>query len=58
MGGIALGNGVTTSGLLKVLGDGIRGLISDMALYPLILLLSVIVLVRTSEFYFKPVHPI
>ena len=46
MGGIALGNGVTNSGLLEVLGDGIRKLISGMELYPVVLLLSVIVLVR------------
>lgn len=46
MGGIALGNGVTNSGLLEVLGEGIRELISGMDLYPVVLLLSVIVLVR------------
>ena len=45
MGGIALGNGVTNSGLLEVLGEGIRELISGMDLYPVVLLLSVIVLV-------------
>ena len=48
MGGIALGNGVTNSGLLEVLGDGIRSLISDMELYPVVLLLSCIVLVSAS----------
>ena len=45
MGGIALGNGVTNSGLLEVLGDEIREMISGMDLYPVVLLLSVIVLV-------------
>ena len=48
MGGIALGNGVTNSGLLEVLGDGIRKLISGMELYPVVLLLSVIVLVSRT----------
>ncbi|RPD54783.1 hypothetical protein L227DRAFT_615810 [Lentinus tigrinus ALCF2SS1-6] len=48
MGGITLGNGVTNSGLLEVLGDGIRELISDMELYPVVLLLSVIVLVIST----------
>ncbi|RPD54787.1 Sodium/sulfate symporter [Lentinus tigrinus ALCF2SS1-7] len=48
MGGIALGNGVTNSGLLEVLGDGIRELISDMELYPVVLLLSAIVLVIST----------
>ena len=49
MGGIALGNGVTNSGLLEVLGDGIRELISGMDLYPVVLLLSCIVLVSPSS---------
>ena len=49
MGGIALGNGVTNSGLLEVLGDEIRDMISGMDLYPVVLLLSVIVLVRVSH---------
>ncbi|TFK93792.1 Sodium/sulfate symporter [Polyporus arcularius HHB13444] len=48
MGGIALGNGVTNSGLLEVLGDGIRDLISGMDLYPVVLLLSLIVLVIST----------
>ena len=49
MGGIALGNGVTNSGLLEVLGDGIRKAISGLDLYPVVLLLSVIVLVSASS---------
>ncbi|KAI0711847.1 Sodium/sulfate symporter [Cerioporus squamosus] len=48
MGGIALGNGVTNSGLLEVLGDGIRDLISGLDLYPVVLLLSLIVLVIST----------
>ncbi|KAI0636294.1 Sodium/sulfate symporter [Trametes polyzona] len=48
MGGIALGNGVTNSGLLEVLGDGIRHAISGLELYPVVLLLSVIVLVIST----------
>ncbi|KAL1949912.1 hypothetical protein VTO73DRAFT_8793 [Trametes versicolor] len=48
MGGIALGNGVTNSGLLEVLGDGIRSAISGLDLYPVVLLLSVIVLVIST----------
>ncbi|KAI0750174.1 Sodium/sulfate symporter, partial [Daedaleopsis nitida] len=48
MGGIALGNGVTNSGLLEVLGSRIRTMISDMELYPVVLLLSVIVLVIST----------
>ncbi|KAI0763315.1 Sodium/sulfate symporter [Trametes elegans] len=48
MGGIALGNGVTNSGLLEVLGDGIRGAISGLDLYPVVLLLSFIVLVIST----------
>ncbi|KAM5544077.1 hypothetical protein V8D89_002263 [Ganoderma adspersum] len=48
MGGIALGNGVTNSGLLEVLGDEIRDMISGMDLYPVVLLLSVIVLVIST----------
>ncbi|KAI9001489.1 Sodium/sulfate symporter [Trametes punicea] len=48
MGGIALGNGVTNSGLLEVLGDGIRGIIYGLDLYPVVLLLSVIVLIIST----------
>ncbi|OSC96955.1 Sodium/sulfate symporter [Trametes coccinea BRFM310] len=48
MGGIALGNGVTNSGLLEVLGDGIRSMIYGLDLYPVVLLLSVIVLVIST----------
>ena len=42
MGGIALGKGVTSSGLLKVMDDGIRSIIGDLTLYPVVLVLSVI----------------
>ncbi|KAH9929909.1 uncharacterized protein BXZ73DRAFT_47853, partial [Epithele typhae] len=47
MGGIALGDGVRDSGLLEVLGSGIRRLIMGMSLYPVVLLLSFIVLLST-----------
>ena len=46
MGGIALGKGVTSSGLLDVMDEIIRGIITDMSLYAVVLVLSGIVLVR------------
>lgn len=46
MGGIALGNGVMSSGLLKVLDGIIRNLINGFTLYTVVLILSPIVLVR------------
>ena len=45
MGGIALGKGVTSSGLLDVMDEIIRGIITDMSLYTVVLVLSGIVLV-------------
>lgn len=45
MGGIALGNGVMSSGLLKVLDSIIRNLINGYTLYTVVLVLSPIVLV-------------
>ena len=51
MGGIALGKGVTTSGLLDVMDEIIRGIITDMSLYSVVLVLSGIVLVCFLTFY-------
>lgn len=51
MGGIALGKGVTTSGLLDVMDEIIRGIIADMSLYSVVLVLSGIVLVCFSTFH-------
>lgn len=45
MGGIALGKGVTSSGLLDVLDDVIRHVIEGKSLYTVVLVLSGIVLV-------------
>ena len=45
MGGIALGNGVMSSGLLKVLDGIIRKLINGYTLYSVVLILSPVVLV-------------
>ena len=47
MGGIALGKGVTSSGLLDVMDDGIREMISGLSLYTVVMVLSLIVLVCT-----------
>ncbi|KZT06062.1 Sodium/sulfate symporter [Laetiporus sulphureus 93-53] len=48
MGGIALGKGVTSSGLLDVMDDKIRELISGLSLYTVVLVLSFIVLVVST----------
>lgn len=48
MGGIALGNGVMSSGLLKVLDGIIRNLINGYTLYSVVLILSPVVLVGES----------
>jgi len=48
MGGIALGKGVTSSGLLDIMDDKIRDLIEDLSLYTVVLVLSVIVLVVST----------
>lgn len=49
MGGIALGKGVTSSGLLDVMDDGIREMISGLSLYTVVMVLSLIVLVCTIQ---------
>lgn len=48
MGGIALGKAVTTSGLLKAMDQVIRSMVSDLSLYAVVLMLSLIVLVCYS----------
>ncbi|KAF9811049.1 hypothetical protein IEO21_06678 [Rhodonia placenta] len=48
MGGIALGKGVTSSGLLDVMDEDIRSIIQDLSLYKVVLVLSVIVLVVST----------
>ncbi|KAJ7680049.1 SPX domain-containing protein [Mycena rosella] len=48
MGGIALGKGVTSSGLLDVLDEGIRSLLDGMQLYSVVLILSPVVLVIST----------
>jgi phosphate transporter len=45
MGGIALGRGVTSSGLLDTIGELIRGSVEGLSLYSVVLVLSAIVLV-------------
>ena len=47
LGGIALGKGVTSSGLLSVLDDLIRDIIAGKGLYTVVLVLSSIILVST-----------
>ncbi|KAF7311833.1 SPX domain-containing protein [Mycena indigotica] len=48
MGGIALGKGVTSSGLLEVLDVLIRDLLEDVSLYNVVLILSPVVLVIST----------
>lgn len=48
MGGIALGKGVESSGLLEILHEIIRRIVDGYTLYPVVLILSPIVLVRLS----------
>lgn len=48
MGGIALGNGVMSSGLLAVLDGIIRTLIHGLSLYTVVVILSLIVLVSEN----------
>lgn len=50
MGGIALGKGVTSSGLLEVLDDVIRDIIDGKSLYTVVMVLSAIVLVRITSY--------
>jgi phosphate transporter len=52
MGGIALGKGVTSSGLLEVMDEVIRKMVSNLSLYSVVLVLSVVVLV--SSIYLCP----
>jgi phosphate transporter len=47
MGGIALGKGVTNSGLLETMDAVIRRLLDGFSLYAVVLILSPVVLVRT-----------
>jgi di/tricarboxylate transporter len=60
MGGIALGKGVTTSGLIDVLGDLIRDLVGGLSLYAIVLVLSIVVLVSilslSSSVVFLPIQ--
>ena len=51
MGGIALGKGVASSGLLGVVGDGIRDLMGGLSLPAVVLLLTFVVLVRVLGTY-------
>ncbi|KZV90857.1 Sodium/sulfate symporter [Exidia glandulosa HHB12029] len=48
MGGIALGKAVTSSGLLEVMDTGIRHLVQGMSLFPVVLMLSAVVLVVST----------
>ncbi len=47
MGGIALGKGVTSSGLIEVMDEAIRTIIGDMSLYAVVVVLCCIVLVSS-----------
>lgn len=49
MGGIALGKGVSSSGLLGIVGDGIRGLMGGLSLPAVVLLLTLVVLVNVPN---------
>jgi phosphate transporter len=61
MGGIALGRGVTSSGLLESMDRVIRGLVDGLSLYAVVLVLSAVVLVSAhSTFSLGPAadaHP-
>jgi len=46
MGGIALGKGVVSSGLLEIADIYIRNLVEGFSLYTVVLVLSPVVLVR------------
>jgi len=48
MGGIALGKGVMSSGLLEVMDELIRDLVDGFSLYSVVLVLSPVVLVSIS----------
>lgn len=49
MGGIALGKGVTSSGLLDVMGEGIREVIEGLSPYTVVIVLSGVVLVSDTN---------
>ena len=55
MGGIALGKGVTSSGLLEILDDVIRDIIDGKSLYTVVMVLSVIVLVSSNEVFARAI---
>jgi len=48
MGGIALGKGVTSSGLLNVMDDGVRHMVGNSGLYTVVIILSVVVLIVST----------
>ncbi|GJE85621.1 sodium/sulfate symporter [Phanerochaete sordida] len=48
MGGIALGKGVTESGLLDVMDEGIRRLVDGLSEYTVVVVLSVVVLIVST----------
>jgi phosphate transporter len=56
MGGIALGKGVTNSGLLETMDAVIRDILDGYSLYTVVLILSAVVLVRLLCYrsYVKP----
>jgi phosphate transporter len=56
MGGIALGEGVASSGLLEVLHTVILDLLYGVSLYNVVLILSPVVLVRPRCRPFRPSH--
>ena len=51
MGGIALGKGVMSSGLLEVFDVLIRDMVDGYSLYTVVLLLSPVVLVRAKSIH-------
>ncbi|KAG8690610.1 low-affinity phosphate transporter [Ceratobasidium sp. 423] len=48
MGGIALGKAVVSSGLLATMDDGVRHLVEGLALYEIVLVLSIVVLIIST----------
>ncbi|CUA70486.1 putative transporter C3B8,04c [Schizosaccharomyces pombe 972h-] [Rhizoctonia solani] len=48
MGGIALGKAVVSSGLLVTVDDGVRRLVEGLALYEIVLVLSIVVLIIST----------
>ncbi|KAJ1307545.1 hypothetical protein OPQ81_001642 [Rhizoctonia solani] len=48
MGGIALGKAVVSSGLLATMDDGVRRLVEGLALYEIVLVLSLVVLIIST----------